>query len=152
MAFAARAAAAATIFGEWLLSGELVQSGDQNESRNKGYDVTSNSPGIGEPVQAGNEVIQSSEIDLRVDGISQEETYNDTQYMDEIKKQVGKLQDESKSKSLNEDLQKGYLLSKETSLKIKETTKNGDIAVSAMFNSKRGRISILSMRYRSADG
>ena len=33
-----------------------------------------------------NEVIQSSGIDLRVDGITQEEVYNDKQYMEEVKK------------------------------------------------------------------
>ena len=50
--------------------------------------------------------IQSSEIDLRVDGISQEEIYSDKQHMDEVKKQLEKLQDESKSQITNKDLQK----------------------------------------------
>ena len=50
--------------------------------------------------------IQSSEIDLRVDGISQEEIYSDKQHMDEVKKQWEKLQDESKSQIMNKDLQK----------------------------------------------
>ena len=56
------------------------------------------------------EVIQSSEIDLRVDGIPQEEKDNDKQYRDEVKKQVQRLQDEPKSKSMHEDLRKGNLL------------------------------------------
>ena len=63
--------------------------------------------------------IQSSEIDLRVDGISQEEICSDKQHMDEVKKQLEKLQDESKSQIMNKDLQKkGKIQSKETSLKI----------------------------------
>ena len=64
--------------------------------------MTSDSPGCGEPVHAENEVTQSSKIDLRVDGISQEEIYNDKQHMDEVTKQV----DEPKSKSTNKDMQK----------------------------------------------
>ena len=71
-------------------------------------------------MQAENEVIQSSEIDLRVDGISQEEIYSDKQHMDEVKKQVEKLQDEPKSQSTHKDLQKENLLSEETSFKILE--------------------------------
>ena len=62
--------------------------------------MTSDSPGCGELVQAENEVIQSSQIDLRVDGISQEEIYNDKQHMNEVTKQV----DEPTSKSMNKDL------------------------------------------------
>ena len=54
-----------------------MQSGDRNESRNKGNDMASDSLSSRGPVQAGNEVIQSSEFDLRVNGISQEEIYSD---------------------------------------------------------------------------
>ena len=61
-----------------------------------------------------NEFTQSSGIDLRVDGITQEEIYNDKQYTDEVKKQVERLQDEPKSKSMHED--KEIFL--ETSLRI----------------------------------
>ena len=96
-----------------------VQSGDRNESRNEGNDVASGSASTGKPVLSENEVIQSSGIDLRVDGITQEEIYDDQQYMDELKKQVERLQDESISQSMNKDLQQGVLLSEETSLKIK---------------------------------
>ena len=61
----------------------------------------------GGPVQAEKKrSIQSSKIDLRVDGISQEEIYSDKQHMDEVKKQLEKLQDESKSQITNKDLQK----------------------------------------------
>ena len=49
-------------------------------------------PAHGQPVRTGKEVRQHSEIDLRVDGIPQEETYSDQQYMDDIKKQMEKLQ------------------------------------------------------------
>ena len=76
--------------------------------------------GPGTPLQAEKEATQSSEIDLRAGGISHENIYSDKQYMDEVKKQLEKLQDESKSKSTHKDLQKGNLLSEETSLKISE--------------------------------
>ena len=80
--------------------GRPVQSGDRNESRNKGNDMASDSLSSRGPVQAENEVIQSSEIDLRVNGISQEEIYSDEQFMDEVKKQLEELQEESKSKNI----------------------------------------------------
>ena len=107
------------------------------------------------------ELRQSSEIDLRVDGILQEEIYSDKQYMDDIKKQVAKVQDESKFKSMFEDLQKGNLLSEETSLKIlqmgerrtsRSKTKNGNDAMSAMISLFGRGIPVLQMRCRFEDG
>ena len=98
------------------------------------------------PLQVEKEVIQSSEIDLRVGSISQEEIYSDKQYMDEVKKQIEKLQDESKSKGTHKDLQKKNLLrTKPRDLKYGEhriswsTTKNGDIAVPAVLSILYGR-------------
>ena len=65
------------------------------------------------------EVRQSSEkeTDLRVDDILQEEIYSDQQYMD-IKKQVEKLQDELKSKSMPEELQREIFQVKERASKF----------------------------------
>ena len=127
-----------------------VQSGDRNGSRNKGSTVASDSLGSRKPLQAEKEVIQSTEIDLRVGGISQEEIYNDKQHTDEVKNQVERLQDEPKSKNMHEDLQKGNILgNKPQDLKYGEhriswsTTKNGDIAVPAVLFILYGRISIL---------
>ena len=53
------------------------------------------------PVAYENEVIQPSGSDLRVDGITQEDVHNDKQYMEQVKKQVEKLQDETNFQSIN---------------------------------------------------
>ena len=74
-------AAAATIFGGWHVVRETGASWKK-------------------------EVITVFWIDFRVEGISQEEIYSDKQHMDEVKKQLEKLQDESKSQIMNKDLQK----------------------------------------------
>ena len=87
--------------------------------------MASDSSGSGQPVWTEKEVIQSSEIDLRVDGIPQEEKDNDKQYRDEVKKQVQRLQDEPKSKSTHEDLQKENLLRNKP-----QDLKNGDHRIS----------------------
>ena len=80
--------------------------------------VTSDSSSNGKPLRVERGVIQIPDIDLRVDGMPQEDVYSDEQYMDEVKRQVEKIQDESKSPSMHKDLQ-GSILSEETSPKIK---------------------------------
>ena len=82
--------------------------------------MTSDSACTPKPVQTEKEVEQYSEIDLRVGDVPQEEIYGDKQCMEDISKQVAMLQDESKSKSLHEDLPKRNILSRESSLKIQQ--------------------------------
>ena len=48
--------------------------------------MTSSSNCTGNSVAYENQVIQPSRSDLRVDGITQEDVYNDKQHMDELKK------------------------------------------------------------------
>ena len=133
-----------------------MPSGDRKR-RNKEYDLTSSSNCTGNSVAYENQVIQPSRSDLRVDGFTQEDVYNDKQYMEQVKKQVEKLQDETISQSIKKDLQEGVLLSTETSLKVKDmdnielslsTTTDSDIPMPAVLNSYRGRISILSQMLR----
>ena len=60
------------------------------------------------------------EIDLRTDGIPQETTLSDKQHMKEIRDKVQDLKEESKLRCMREDLKRRNILSKETSLKIRQ--------------------------------
>ena len=80
-----------------------MRTGDRDESRNKGNATASDSSSSGQPVRTGKEVRQHSEIDLRVDGIPQEETNN---IWTTSKSKWKSSKDESKSKGMHEDKQK----------------------------------------------
>ena len=109
--------------------------------------MTSRSRCTGRPVAYENEAIQSSEIDFRVDGITQKEVHNDKENMEEITKQVEKRQDETTSQSINKDLQEGVLLTTETSLEVKNM---GDIALHEVrkTNSEIPTFAVLNSHWR----
>ena len=60
-----------------------MRTGDQDESRNEGDVLAFEAACTEKPVRIDNEVMKPSgkEIDLRMDGIPQEEMYSDRQYM-----------------------------------------------------------------------
>ena len=92
-AAAKRAAAAAAIFREWQLLRE-----------NKKYDMTSSSNCIGKPGSIrkwGSYCLLGL---IFASGITQEEFYNDKENMEQVKKQVEKLQDETNSQSTKKRL------------------------------------------------
>ena len=105
--------------------GEPVRTGDQDRSKNNGDTLASKPSSIGKPVWTNDDEAtkpSEKEIDLRMDGVPQEEILSDRKHM-EIWEKIAELKDESKSRSMQEDLQRGNLLSEETRLKILQMRK-----------------------------